>query len=112
MGHCEMLLAVAGLDQKAVAERARRLSEGDWSRFSPQEQAAFAFARHLESPKMAKQEFKELVAHLGPARATDVLWWTSHCHYMTRVADALQVPLEKDNVFDGFLSNRERTSRP
>jgi hypothetical protein len=112
MGHCEMLLAVAGLDQKAVAERARRLSEGDWSRFSPQEQAAFAFARKLETPSMAKQEYKELAAQLGADRALDVLWWTSHCHYMTRVADAIQLPLEKDNVFDGFLSNRERTSRP
>lgn len=103
-----MLLAVAGLDQKAVAERARRLSEGDLSRFSPQEQAAFVFARKLETPRMAREEFKELVAQLGPARATDVLWWTSQCHYMTRVADALQLPLEKDNVFDGFLSNRTR----
>jgi hypothetical protein len=102
MGHCEMLLAVAGLDQKAIVERERRLSAGDWSRFSPQEQAALAFARKLETPSMAKQEYKELVAQLGPARAADVLWWTSHCHYMTRVADALQLPLEKDNVFDGF----------
>lgn len=106
-----MLLAVAGLDQKTVTERVRRLSEGDWSRFSPQEQAAFAFARKLETPKMATQEFKELVAQLGLARAIDVLWWTSQCHYMTRVADAIQLPLEKDNVFDGF-SNRERTPRP
>jgi hypothetical protein len=112
MGHCEMLLAVAGLDQRAVGERARRLSEGDWTHFTPQEQAAFAFARKLGTPRMAKQEFKELVEQLGAARATDVLWWTSQCHYMTRVADALQLPLEKDNVFDGFSLNRERTSRP
>jgi hypothetical protein len=27
------------------------------------------------------------------------LWWASRCHYMTRVADGFQIPLERDNVF-------------
>ena len=31
MGHCEMLLEVAGLDKPAVAERTRRLAGDDWS---------------------------------------------------------------------------------
>ncbi len=34
----------------------------------------------------------------------DVLWWVCHCHYMTCVADAFQLPLEPGNVFDGFLA--------
>jgi hypothetical protein len=29
----------------------------------------------------------------------DVLWWACRCHYMTRVADAFQLPLEEKNVF-------------
>jgi hypothetical protein len=33
MGHCEMLLAVAGLDNKEIAERTRLLASGDWSSF-------------------------------------------------------------------------------
>jgi hypothetical protein len=30
MGHCEMLLAVAGLDQKALEDRTRLLASRDW----------------------------------------------------------------------------------
>ena len=45
MGHCEMLLAVAGLDEQAISERTRRLASGDWSGFSRAERLAFAFAR-------------------------------------------------------------------
>ncbi|MCI0455907.1 MAG: hypothetical protein L0Z62_02870 [Gemmataceae bacterium] len=44
------------------------------------------------------------MAHHGRERAVDVLWWVCHCHYMTCVADAFQLPLEPGNVFDGFLA--------
>ena len=47
MGHCEMLLEVAGLDKDAVAERTRRLAGDDWSAFPPAEQRAYAYARKL-----------------------------------------------------------------
>src|SRR5262249_13074541 len=101
MGHCEMLLAVAGLDEKAVAERTGRLASGDWSSFPPAEQAAFAFARKQAlEPGAVSEDFASLVSHLGPERALDVLWWSCRCHYMTRVADAFQLPLERENVFD------------
>jgi len=33
MGHTEMLLAVAGLDDAAVSERTSQLASGDWSKF-------------------------------------------------------------------------------
>jgi alkylhydroperoxidase family enzyme len=101
MGHCEMLLAVAGLDEKAVKERTRQLASGDWSKFSPAEQAAFAFARkQTKRPFLiSKQDVDELIQHFGLARALDVIWWSCRCHYMTRVADAFQLPLEKENVF-------------
>ena len=39
MGHCEMLLAVAGLDEDKITERTRRLAGGDWSSFPPAERA-------------------------------------------------------------------------
>ena len=47
MGHCEMLLEVAGLDKEAVADRTRRLAGDDWSCFPPAEQRAYAYARKL-----------------------------------------------------------------
>jgi alkylhydroperoxidase family enzyme len=105
MGHCEMLLAVAGLDATAVQERTRRLAGGDWTDFPPAERAAFAFARKqaLAPWSIADEDWEELVRHFGPERAVDVVWWACRCHYMTRVADAFQLPLERENVFEGYF---------
>jgi len=102
MGHCEMLLAVAGLDQKAIIERTERLAAGDWSGFSPAERVAFLFARKQakDPASITAQDMRELAYHFGTARALDVLWWACRCHYMTRVADAFQLPLESENVFE------------
>jgi hypothetical protein len=102
MGHCEMLLAVAGLDESAVRERTRKLSNGDLSSFPPGEQAAFAFARKqaLSPASITDSDVQDLVRHFGPERTLDVIWWACRCHYMTRVADAFQLPLERDNVFN------------
>jgi hypothetical protein len=44
-------------------------------------------------------DVQRLVDRLGPERALDAIWWSSRCHFMTRVADAFQLPLEKENVF-------------
>ena len=102
MGHCEMLLAVAGLDEKAIGERTRRLAGGDWSDFTPAERAGFAFARKQakDPASVTDSDVRGLVKHFGPERALDVIWWACRCHYMTCVADAFQLPLERDNVFD------------
>lgn len=98
-----MLLAVAGMDQEAVTERTRALSGGDYSRFGPAERAAFEFAHKLAlGDGGSARDFQSLSKHFGHERAVDVLWWVCHCHYMTCVADAFQLPLESSNVFDGF----------
>ncbi|MFL5342381.1 MAG: carboxymuconolactone decarboxylase family protein [Gemmataceae bacterium] len=96
-----MLLAVAGLEQDAITERTRKLAAGDWSSFSPAERAAFTFARKLsvEPAAVTPADAAELRRHFGPERAIDVIWWACRCHYMTRVADAFQLPLERENVF-------------
>jgi hypothetical protein len=103
MGHCEMLLAVAGLDDAAVQEKTRHLAEGNWSAFTPAEQIAFAFAhKQARQPaSITRGDVDQLAQYLGPERALDVIWWSCRCHYMTRVADAFQLPLERDNVFLG-----------
>jgi hypothetical protein len=102
MGHCEMLLAVAGLEEDAVNERTRRLASGDWSKFPAADQVAFAFARkQARQPwTVTDKDVKELQKAFGPDRSLDVIWWACRCHYMTRVADAFQLPLERENVFD------------
>jgi hypothetical protein len=101
MGHTEMLLAVAGLDDKALAERTRRLASGNWSSFPPAEQAAFAFARkQAQTPwDVSRSDVDTLVRHFGTDGAFDMIWLASRCNYMTKVADAFQLPLEKENVF-------------
>lgn len=100
-----MLLAVAGLEQDAIATRTQRLADGDWETFPPGEQAAYAFARQLSlAPASITQDcIDRLTRHFGPDRALDVIWWACRCHYMTRVADGFQLPLERDNVFVGYF---------
>src|SRR5262245_66617065 len=108
MGHTEMVLAVAGLDGKAINTRVKRLAGGDWSSFGPDERMAFQFA-HKQARDAASVEVRDvraLVAHYGPERALDVIWCSSRCHYMTCVAAAFQLPLEGVNVFDGFAPAR------
>src|SRR5262245_61008742 len=102
MGHCEMLLAVAGLDQRKILERTQRLARGDLSEFTPAERAAFSFARKQAKDPAAitAADMRELTHHFGTSRALDVLWWACRCHYMTRVADAFQMSLERENVFE------------
>jgi hypothetical protein len=96
-----MLLAVAGLDKTALDERTRRLASGDWSSFSPGDRAAFLFARQQarEPWSITSDDVRRLTDHFGVERTLDIVWWACRCHYMTRVADAFQIPLERDNVF-------------
>jgi len=96
-----MLLAVAGLDEQKIAERTRQLATGDWSPFPASERVAYLFARkQARTPwKITDADVAELVEHFGSDRALDVIWWSCRCHFMTRVADGLQLPLERENVF-------------
>ena len=105
MGHCEMLLAVAGLDQDQVTKRAGQLASADWTGVPPAERAAFAFARRISIIPWAlgEEDFRLLQRHFGTERALDVAWWSARCQYMTRVADSFQLPLERENVFQGMM---------
>ena len=104
MGHCEMLLEVAGLDKNAVAERTRRLAGDDWSCFPPAEQRAYAYARKLtKTPwELTADDYKTLERDFGHEKAMAVFWWLCRGLYMTRVSDGFQLPLERDNVFADF----------
>jgi hypothetical protein len=101
MGHTRMLLAVAGLNDDAVEKTTARLASGDWSGFSPGDRTAFAFARKQASApwSITDSDVQKLKDHFGRHRTIDILWWSARCHYMTRVADAFQLPLEEENVF-------------
>jgi alkylhydroperoxidase family enzyme len=101
MGHSEMLLAVAGLKQDEIKERTRKLGGGDWSDFPPAEQLAFrlAYRLTLTPASFSDRDVHELVTVFGPDRSMDLIWYAAWCNYMTRIADAFQLPLERENVF-------------
>ena len=70
--------------------------------FSPAERVAFQFAYKLsrEPAAISNEDFSALREMFGRHRAVDIVWYISWCNYMTRVADAFQLPLERENVFD------------
>src|SRR5262245_45297803 len=107
MGHSQMLLAVAGLKDDEIRQRTQKLGAGDWSDFPPAERLAFQFAGKLarEPAALSDRDVKDLVAVFGRNRAVDLIWYGSWCNYMTRVADAFQFPLERENVFAPPKSN-------
>ena len=74
MGHCEMLLAVAGLDQKALEERTRLLASRDWGSLPAGDRAAFFFAKKFSKTPWAidDEDRNRLIAHFGRERALDV----------------------------------------
>src|SRR6476469_252734 len=114
MGHCEMLLAVAGLDEIALKERTTTLAGNDWSTLSQEDRYAFFFAKKQgrEPWLITDDDMKGLIDQFGKDRALDVLWWACRCHYMTRVADAFQIPLERENVFENLDPKTPEPSQP
>jgi hypothetical protein len=96
-----MLLAVAGLKELPLEERVATLASGDWSSFPSNERAGLFLAHKLTRRPWAvrRADIDMLTAHLGRERALDSVWYVCWCNYMTRVADAFQIPLEPENVF-------------
>ena len=101
MGHSEMLLAVAGLKPEEVTALTKKLASGDWSSFPKAQQTAFGLAYKLskDPASLTDKDRAALVEVFGRERAVDLIYYVCWCNYMTRVADAFQLPLEKDNVF-------------
>lgn len=101
MGHGNMMLAVAGLKDDEVKQRTKNLAVGEWESFAPAERQAFAFAAKLSKSPVAigDLDVKDLVRTFGAERAMDLIWYSAWVNYMTRVADAFQLPLERENVF-------------
>jgi hypothetical protein len=113
MGHCEMLLAVAGLDDKQITKRAGQLASADWAGVPPHERVAFAFARKMSLAPwtLGETDFRQLQTHFGTERALDVVWWSARCQYMIRVADSFQLPLERENAFQGMNMGADKKGK-
>ncbi|HZZ81290.1 MAG TPA: hypothetical protein VFE62_22495 [Gemmataceae bacterium] len=96
-----MLLAVAGLKPGEVKALKERLAVGDWSDFPTAQRTAFALAYKLSKDPagFTAKDRAALIEVFGPERSIDLIWYVSWCNYMTRVADAFQLPLERENCF-------------
>ena len=114
MGHCEMLLEVAGLDSTGIAERTSRLASDDWSAFSPEEQRAYAYARKLSRTpwNLTPEDYRALEKDYGAKPALSIFWWLCRGLYMTRVSDGFQLPLERENVFRSLAPASQPTTPP
>jgi alkylhydroperoxidase family enzyme len=108
-----MLLAVAGLKELTLKERVAKLASGDWSSFPLNERAGLFFAHKLTRTPwtVSQKDLDTLTAHLGRERALDTVWYVCWCNYMTRVADAFQIPLESENVFQDEVKQKENKSK-
>jgi len=97
-----MLLAVAGLKEEEIKERTGKLATGDWSSFPPAQRLGLELAYKLshEPAAVNDKDIKLLVETFGRHRALDLIWYISWCNYMTRIADAFQLQLEPENVFN------------
>lgn len=96
-----MLLAVAGLKPEEVKALREKLATGDWTSFPLAQRAAFGLAYKLskDPASVTDADRAALIEVFGRERAVDLIWYVSWCNYMTRVADAFQLPLEKENAF-------------
>lgn len=101
MGHSEMLLAVAGVKQEDLKALTKRLASGDWSSFPKAQQTAFGLAYKMskDPASITDTDRAALVAMFGRERAADLIYYVGWCNYMTRIADAFQLPLEAENPF-------------
>ena len=106
MGHCEMLLEVAGLNKDQIADRLKKLASDDWSAFPENEQRAYAYARKLSKKpwELTQSDYKQLEKDLGEKEAMATFFWLCRGLYMTRVSDGFQLRLEADNVFADFAN--------
>jgi alkylhydroperoxidase family enzyme len=86
------------------------MADRQWSTFTPAEQATFALASRMTTTPWAvsDQDWLRVVSMLGPERALDAVWWISRCQFMTKVSDAFQLQLERDNVFADFEPPKEQ----
>lgn len=109
MGHCEMLLAVAGHNPTQIDARLRRLASNNWSAFPEKEQRAFAYARKLTKTPwtLTPEDFVVLAKDYGERDAMAIFFWLCRGLYMTRVSDGFALQLESDNVFSDFAKQAE-----
>lgn len=96
LGHQEHKLLSAGLDDDRIAAL-----DGDWSQFSPAEQAAFAFTRKLtyEPHLIGDDDLARLKAQYSDPQVFEIVSLVSRYNSTNRWTDSLGIPQEDHREF-------------
>lgn len=108
LGHQEnKLRAVEVTDDELAA------LDSEWSRFTPAEQAAFAFAKKLtyRPHAITDADFEALRKHYDDMRILEIVLLVSRYNATNRWTDALGIPTEDYRVFETPTSPQYRDSR-
>ena len=58
-----------------------------------------AYKMSKEPAAITDKDRAALIEVFGRERTCDLIYYVAWCNYMTRIADAFQLPLEKENAF-------------
>jgi alkylhydroperoxidase family enzyme len=96
LGHQEQKLLSAGLDDDRIAAL-----DGDWSQFTPAEQAAFAFTRKLtfEPHLIGDDDIARLKAHYNDIQVFEIISLVARYNSTNRWTDSLGIPQEGHRDF-------------
>jgi alkylhydroperoxidase family enzyme len=98
LGHQEIKLSVAGLDEDKIAAL-----DGDWRQFTPAEQSAFAFARRLtyEPHRLGDADIEGLRKHYSELQILEIVLSVAGNNSINRWKEGVGVPQEQTGR--GFL---------
>jgi alkylhydroperoxidase family enzyme len=101
LGHQEQKLSAAGLTESQIAAL-----DADWSRYTPADQAAFAYARKLtyEPHRLNDDDITELEAHFTPRQILEMTMSVAGNNAINRWKEGTGVPQSQsgENFFRRF----------
>lgn len=110
MGHQELKLSIAGLEDDRIAAL-----DGDWSEFSEAERAAFAFAKMLtyRPHAITDADLSGLSEHFSDLQILEMAFSVAGNNSINRWKESIGVPQERDgSLFRSFRTNPIPADRP
>ncbi len=98
LGHQEWKLSATGMKDDAIAAL-----DADWSAYSKQEQAAFAYARLLtyEPHRLTEAEINRIKQHYTPLQVVEMTMSVSGNNAINRWKEGTGIPQSAGNTFTG-----------
>ncbi len=105
LGHQENKLLAAGLNDDQIAAL-----DGDWEKFTPAQQAAFAFTRKLtyEPHLIESADIAALREHFSELQALEIIYFVARYNSMNRRTDGMGLVQQANRVFKTPTSDKYR----